>query len=112
MARREGQRGQSTVEVLAFLPIVLLCGVLGLQGLIAGANFVVADNAAHAGALAGELGDDPRAAARSAAPGWATSRIDVRVRGRRVGVRLRPRALFPPLARLLVARSEARYWKP
>lgn len=105
------ERGQSQVEVVMMTPIVLLCCLLGLQGLVAGVNFVAAGNASHAGALAGQLGNDPRKAARSAAPGWSTSRIEVTTRGRRVQVRLKPRSLFPALAGLLAVSSEARYTK-
>lgn len=101
--------GQSTVELVAIAPLVVLCGLLGLQALVAGANFVVAANAAHAGALAGQLGRDPRSAARRAAPGWSTSEIGVSVHARRVKVRLRPRAIVPGLSPLLAASAEARY---
>ncbi len=108
-SRRRCERGQSTVELVAIAPVVLLCALLGLQALVAGANFVVAGNAAHAGALAGQLGRDPRRAAREAAPGWSTSTRSVSVRDRRVVVRLRPRAIVPPLAPLLTARADARF---
>ena len=111
IARCMGARGQSSVELLVIAPVVFLCCLLGLQALVAGANFVVADNAAHAGALAGQLGRSPSSAARAAAPGWSTSRLEVTVRLRKVRVELRPRSIFPPLAGLLVARSEARYTK-
>jgi hypothetical protein len=97
--------------LVAIAPILFLCCLLGLQALVAGANFVVADNAAHAGALAGQLGRNPRTAARSAAPGWSTSQLDVSVRLRRVRVALRPRSIVPGLADLLVVHSEARYSK-
>lgn len=103
------ERGQSTVEIVAIAPVVFLCCLLGLQALVAGANFVTAGNAAHAGALAGELGRSPRKAARSAAPGWSTSRLDVSVVGRRVRVTVHPREIVPGLGGLLAASAEARY---
>lgn len=106
------QRGQASVEIVALTPIILLCGLLGLQALIAGANHVAAANALHAGVLAGELGRDPRAAARAAAPGWPTGRFSVSTRGRRVAVRLRPRAIVPPLADLLTVDASASFTKP
>jgi hypothetical protein len=105
------ERGQSQVEVVMMTPIVILCCLLGLQALVAGANFVAAGNASHAGALAGQLGSDPKKAARSAAPGWSTTRIEVAARGQRVHVRLKPRSIFPALSGLLVVDSEARYTK-
>ena len=81
-------------------PIVILCCLLGLQGLVAGANYVGADNAAHAGALAGQLGHDPKTGrARTRLPGWSTSRVEVSDSRRgRVRVRLKPRSIFPALS--------------
>lgn len=105
------ERGQSLVETVLMTPIVVLCCLLGLQGLAAGANFVAADNAAHAGALAGQLGRDPRKAARGSVPGWSTGQVEVKASRRRVRVRLKPRSIFPLLAGLLVVTSEARYTK-
>ncbi len=105
------ERGQSLVETVVMTPIVILCCMLGLQGLVGGANYVAADNAAHAGALAGQLGDDPKKAARESAPGWSTGQLDVTTAGRRVRVKMKPRSIFPALAGLLVVTSEARYAK-
>lgn len=105
------ESGQSMVETVVMTPIVILCCLLGLQGLVAGANFVAGDNAAHAGALAGELGHDPKKAARGAVPGWSTGDVDVTARGRQVRVTLKPRSIFPGLAGLLVVNSSARYTK-
>jgi hypothetical protein len=99
------------VETVVMTPIVIFCCLLGLQGLIGGANYVAADNAAHAGALAGQLGDDPKKAARDSAPGWSTGQLQVTSRGNRVRVRLKPRSILPPLAGLLVVTSESRYTK-
>ena len=105
------ERGQSVVELVAMTPVFLLCCLLALQALAAGATFVSADNAAHAGAVAGELGGNPRAAARAALPGWATGRVSVRSVGGRVDVQLRPRAIVPPLQNLLGVRSTAWFVK-
>lgn len=101
--------GQATVESVALAPLVMLCCLLGLQGLVAGANFVVASHVAHSGALAGQLGHDVKRAARAAAPGWSTGELQVRERGNRVTVRLTPRAIVPGLAGLLSAEARARY---
>jgi hypothetical protein len=105
------ERGQSMVEVVMMTPIVILCCLLGLQGLVAGANFVAAGNASHAGALAGQLGNDAKKAARASAPEWSTSRMEVTTRGQRVRVRLKPRSIVPALSGFLVVTSEARYAK-
>ncbi|MGK2878697.1 MAG: hypothetical protein ACSLFF_09030 [Solirubrobacterales bacterium] len=104
-------RGQSAIETVLMTPIVVLCCMLGLQGLVAGGTYVAAGNAAHAGALAGQLGRSPGKAARAAVPGWSTSQVEIRTRGTRVSVRLKPRTIFPALAGLLVASSEARFTK-
>lgn len=108
---RRRQSGQSMVELVAMVPLLLLCCLLGLQALAAGAVFVSADNAAHAGAVAGELGGDAPAAARAALPGWAAGRASVRVSGGRVDVLLRPRAIVPPVEQLLNVRSTAWFKK-
>ena len=108
--RRPASResGQSLVETVAAAPIVLLAGLLALQALTAGANFVYADNAAHAGVVAASLGGDPRAAARHALPGWARGRVHVTTAGGRLHVRLSPRALLPGIAPLLSVSAGAR----
>lgn len=112
-ARRRGfggallEHGQALVELVAIAPLVLLCALLGLQALAAGAAYVYADNAAHAAALAGQLGGDADAAARAALPGWSRGRVGVVDRDGRLTVTVRPRALVPPLAKLLTARANA-----
>ncbi len=101
--------GQSTVELLAAVPLVALVGLICLQGLIAGAISVQADNAAHAAAVAwahrGESGTDAAAAARAALPGWARGRVRVRTTGNFIRVTLRPRTLIPGLGLEWHARS-------
>lgn len=101
--------GQATVELVALAPIVILACLIGLQALVAGANFVVAGHVAHAGALAGQLGRSPAQAARSAAPEWSSTRLSVAVRARTVRVRLAPRAILPGLQGLLTTTATARY---
>ncbi|MGH2906297.1 MAG: hypothetical protein ACRDKI_05950 [Solirubrobacterales bacterium] len=98
-------RGQSLVEVVTLAPLLVLCGLLGMQALAFGAAHVYADNAAHAGAVAAGLGGDPAAAAKRAVPGWARGRVDVRRSGRQLRVLLRPRAVLPAVAGLLSVES-------
>ena len=81
--------------------------VAASQLLLAGLAREQAGTAAQAAAMAVLQGDDPEDAAREALPGWARSRVDVRVRGRRVDVRLRPPALVPRLADRLTATVRA-----
>jgi hypothetical protein len=101
--------GQSVVELVAAAPVLLLCGALGMQALAAGATYVYSDNAAHAGALAAQLGRDPVVAARAAVPGWSRGRVEIRSRGRVVTARLRPRPVVPLVAPLLTAESSASF---
>lgn len=101
------QRGQATVEVAALLPLVVLVALAAAQLLAAGAAAELAGHAAEAGAVALLQGGDARAAARKAVPGWSRRRMDVRLRGRHVSVRLRPPAALPGLAKLLTATRDA-----
>lgn len=98
-----GQRGQSTVELAALLPllaVVALAAYAMLAGLAAGEQAGVA---AEAGAIALLQDRDPAVAARDALPDDA--RAAVRVDGRRVAVAVRPRV--PLIATLLRARVVA-----
>jgi hypothetical protein len=99
--------GQASVELVALLPLAALIALAIGQLLAAGAARELAGNAAEAGAAAILQGADPAAAARDALPGWSRERAAVRVAGRRVEVRVRPRALLPALAESLVATASA-----
>jgi hypothetical protein len=77
------------------------------QLLAAGLAREAAGAAAEAGAMAIRQGGDPAAAARAGAPGWAHDRLVVRVDGRRVVVRVAPRALLPGVTGPLTARVTA-----
>lgn len=102
-----GERGQSTVELVALLPLLVVVALACAQLLMAGAARELAGNAAEAAAVAMLQGGDPEDAARDAVPGWSRSRIDVTVRGGTVRVALEPARLVPPLADRLVAHAEA-----
>ncbi len=101
------EEGQSTVELVAALPALLLAGLLALQLLIAGYSLTLADGAAEAGALALASGRPAAAAAREAVPGWAEDDVSVSVQGGRVTVRLRPPSPIPSLGRALAVTSSA-----
>jgi hypothetical protein len=106
-AARPAPAGQASVEFVALLPLAALIALAIGQLLAAGAARELAGNAAEAGAAAILQGADPVAAARDALPGWSRERAAVRVAGRRVEVRVRPRALLPALAESLVATASA-----
>jgi len=99
--------GQSTVELVAALPALLLAALVTLQLLAAGYAMTLADGAAEAGALALAAGGSAREAARSALPGWAEDRVSVVVEGGRVTVRLRPPSPFGAVADRLAVTSAA-----
>ena len=99
--------GQSTVEMVAALPALLLAGLLALQLLATGYTLTLADGAAEAGALALASGRPAADAAREALPGWAKDDVDVSVRGGRITVRLRPPSPFPAVADRLAVTSSA-----
>jgi hypothetical protein len=107
-----GPAGQASVELVAVLPLALLVALAIAQLLAAGAARELAGNAAEAGAVALLQGSDPGAAARAALPGWSRERARVHVAGRRVEVRIRPRAVLPLLADRLAAVASADAGRP
>jgi hypothetical protein len=100
-------RGQATVELVGMLLLAVLVALGVGQLLAAGAARELAGNAAEAGAAAMLQGADPEAAARAALPGWSRERTDIRIHGRRVEVRVRPRTVIPVLADRLDASVSA-----
>jgi len=102
-----GQAGQASVELVALGPLLVIVVLAAAQLLAAGAAGELADHAAEAAAIAILQGADPAAAARGAVPGWSRGRMSVSVAGRRVHVRIRPRAPISALARMLEAHATA-----
>ena len=86
--------GQSTVEVIGLLALLLAVGLGVFAFLSAGAAREAASGAAEAGAVALLQGRDARAAARDALPGWPRRRTRITVAGRRVRVAVTPRGPF------------------
>jgi hypothetical protein len=99
--------GQSTVELVAALPALLLAGLVALQLLVVGYALTLADGAAEAGALALAAGQPAARAAEDAVPGWAEDGAEISVRGGRVTVTLRPPSPLPALADRLTVTSSA-----
>ncbi len=99
--------GQSSVELIALLPLVLIV-VLAVASLL-GARTASgqAAAAAQAGAMALLQDEDPRAAAREALPDGARGRSTISVRGREVAVEVRPRTMLPFLSPTLAASASA-----
>jgi hypothetical protein len=99
--RRE--HGQSGIELLAILPLLLLLAAVGLQALAWARAGVAAQDAAGAGARALSRGDDPATAARNALPAGLRSRARVAVGPGHVRVRVVVRSLLPFLPETTVA---------
>jgi hypothetical protein len=106
------QDGQASVELLAGLPALLLCGLLAMQLLAVGYSVTLADGAAEAAALAAAAGRSPAPAARASLPGWARGRMRVDLQGGRVKVVLRPPSPIAALARRLAIESSAWVRRP
>ena len=104
---RDRAAGQATVETVALLPLLVVVALAVGQALAARSAASVAGGAAEAGAVALLQDRDPETTAREALAGWPRSRAAVRVDGRRVVVRLRPRTVLPGLADLLTATASA-----
>lgn len=99
--------GQATVELVAFLPLVL-AGALAAAALLAGHSAAEqAGQAAQAGAMALLQGGDAREAARRALPSGARARATIDVEDRRVTVTVRPRLPVDALAAPLTATATA-----
>ena len=101
------ERGQASVELAAFLPLLLIVVLVVAQLLAAGRCRELVGQAAGAGAAALLQDEDPVRAARRALPGWSRGRLDVTVHGRVVSAVLRPPGLVPGLSGLLRARARA-----
>jgi hypothetical protein len=104
---RRGERGQASVELLGWLPVVLLVGLVALQLLAVGYAKVLAGTAAEAGALALVAGGDARAGVREALPGWSRAHARTTVRDGRVDVRLEPPSPLRAVAGRLAVRASA-----
>jgi hypothetical protein len=103
----DSEAGQSTVELIASLPALLLAGLIAFQLFVAGYALTLADGAAEAGALALASGSSAKVAVRDALPGWAEDDIAFSVSGGSVTVRLRPPSPIPALADHLAVTSSA-----
>lgn len=99
-----GERGQSSVELVALLPVVCAVALAVAVAVVALSARDVAAEAASAGALALVQERDPRAAAHDV---LGKRRARVVVRGGRVSVVVRPRFPLGSLEAVLVARAAA-----
>ena len=101
------ERGQSSIELVALLPLTLVVGFAVMALLAARSAAGEAAAAAQAGAMALIQEADAAAAARAALPSRARDRAEIRVRGRRITVTVRPPAQPAFLARALASTASA-----
>lgn len=106
-ARRSGERGQASVELVALLPLALLVGFAIMALLAARAASGQAAAAAQAGAMALLQDAEPREAARAALPSEVRSRATIRVEAGRVTVTVRPTSRVAFLGDALTATVSA-----
>lgn len=81
MTRARSETGQSSVELVALLPVVVLLAGLLWQAALAGEAIWLAGSAARAAARAHAVGGDPLAAARSRLPASLEHGLRVRALG-------------------------------
>jgi hypothetical protein len=105
--RLRGEAAQSSVELVALLPLALLVGLAIMTLLAARAASGQASAAAQAGAMALLQDAEPRAAARAALPPDVRPRATIRVRAREVTVTVRPATRVAFLADTLTATATA-----
>jgi hypothetical protein len=105
IVHRPGEAGQASVELVAFLPLVLLIALAVFSFVAAQAAREEAGAAAEAGALALLQGRDAHEAAQAALSPASRARARITVSGTSVRVHLR--AHLPLLANRLAATEEA-----
>jgi Flp pilus assembly protein TadG len=99
--------GQSAVELVAVLPLLVAVALGILQALAAGLAESLAGHAAQSAAVAVAEGRDGEQAARDALPGWTRARVQVELHGTRVRVRVTPPSLLPGAGDRLAATASA-----
>jgi pilus assembly protein CpaE len=100
--------GQASIELVAVVPLVLLCAAVAWQLALAGQTAWLCANAARVAARAEAVGRDARAAARSALPEPLRRGLEVsRTRGGAVRVRVRMPLLLRSWATPLVVSASA-----
>jgi hypothetical protein len=101
------EHGQSSVELVALLPLTFVIGIAIMTLLAARSAAGEAAAAAQAGAMALIQGADATAAARAALPPPARHRARIDIDGRRITVTVRPATQPPFLASALSSTASA-----
>ena len=106
-SRLAGEAGQSTVELVALLPIIAVVAAAGFTVLSSRSAADQAVAAAQAGAMALLQDANPRDAARAALPASVRPRAAIRITGRRVLVTIPASGPLAAVAPFLAASSTA-----
>jgi hypothetical protein len=101
------ESGQSSVELVALLPLALVVGLAVMSLLAARTAAGQAAAAAQAGAMALIQDTDAKSAARAALPPRARSGAEITLRGRRIKVTVHPPARLPFLTEALASTAAA-----
>ena len=101
------ETGQSSVELVALLPLTLVVGFAIMSLLAARSAAGEASAAAQAGAMALIQDADAAEGARAALPAPARGRAQIHVDGRRITVTVRPATQPPFLASTLASTATA-----
>lgn len=105
---RDGQRGQSLVELMAIVPLLGLVGLIGWQLAVAGYAWTLAGGAARAGARAAEVGAPAGDAVRATLPSrYAAGAVTLGTPDGGVRVRVPVPPVLPLMPRLEVAAATA-----
>ncbi len=95
--RRRGQRGSASVELLGYMPILMLLLVAGIQLFLGAFTAASAENAARAGARAASKGGLGEFAAMRALQPGLRREASTRQDGERFEVSVRVPVVLPPL---------------
>ena len=106
-SRLAGEAGQSTIELVALLPIIAVVAAAGFTVLSSRSAADQAVAAAQAGAMALLQDANPRDAARAALPASVRPRAAIRITGRRVLVTIPASGPLAAVAPFLAASSTA-----
>ncbi len=102
------ERGQSSIEVLSFMPLVVLIGLVAFTVIAARTANEQAGEAAEAAALAFlQGGEDPRHAAVAALPDVVRRRATITITGQHVHVRVLARLPISGIANKLAGEADA-----
>ena len=103
-----GERGQASIEVVGFLPLVIVIALAAFTAVAVHTADEQAGEAAEAAALALlQGGSSAREAAIAALPESTRRRASIAISAGRVHVRVRPRLPFPGLAEHLAGDARA-----